>query len=103
VAKSKWKVIPKALKLLVINRNNLTCQNCGKKGIYTNHYGPRVIEKEKRKMWNWDGTEFYEQEIAFEFDHIIPRSRGGKTELKNLQLLCRECNRKKGAAWREGA
>ncbi len=30
-------------------------------------------------------------------DHIVPVSRGGKTELGNLQLLCRFCNISKGA------
>ena len=29
-------------------------------------------------------------------DHIIPRSRGGKTEESNLQVLCSKCNRSKG-------
>jgi hypothetical protein len=28
-------------------------------------------------------------------DHIIPRSRAGKTELANLQALCSKCNRSK--------
>jgi hypothetical protein len=31
-----------------------------------------------------------------EFDHVIPRSRGGATSVTNLQLLCRRCNRQKG-------
>lgn len=30
-----------------------------------------------------------------EADHITPRSEGGKTELHNGQMLCRECNRRK--------
>lgn len=30
-----------------------------------------------------------------EFDHITPWSQGGKTEVDNGQLLCRDCNRRK--------
>ena len=30
-----------------------------------------------------------------EADHITPWSQGGKTELENGQMLCRECNRRK--------
>ncbi|MFA5687953.1 MAG: DUF262 domain-containing protein [Kiritimatiellales bacterium] len=32
-----------------------------------------------------------------EGDHITPWSEGGKTDPANLQMLCKECNRKKGA------
>ena len=30
-------------------------------------------------------------------DHIVPRSRGGSSEDSNLQILCANCNTKKGA------
>ncbi|MBO4856796.1 MAG: HNH endonuclease [Bacilli bacterium] len=31
-----------------------------------------------------------------EIDHIIPIARGGKTTPDNLQVLCHDCNKKKG-------
>ncbi|MCR5822652.1 MAG: DUF262 domain-containing protein [Bacteroidales bacterium] len=37
---------------------------------------------------------FFEDELSV--DHIIPWSKGGRTELSNAQLLCRPCNSKQG-------
>lgn len=34
--------------------------------------------------------------IPFQVDHIIPMNKGGKSMPENLQILCRECNRRKG-------
>lgn len=33
----------------------------------------------------------------FEVDHVFPWSKGGKTNPDNLQVLCKECNRRKGS------
>lgn len=41
------------------------------------------------------GEHFEIQEM--EADHITPWSQGGKTDASNCQMLCRECNRRKGA------
>jgi 5-methylcytosine-specific restriction endonuclease McrA len=42
------------------------------------------------------GQHFAEKEM--EGDHIVPWSEGGKTVKSNCQMLCKACNRKKGAS-----
>jgi 5-methylcytosine-specific restriction endonuclease McrA len=57
-------------------------------------------EKNKKKQWwvarydiccNYCGSEY---DLAL--DHIRPSSRGGTDNPRNLQVLCRPCNSKKG-------
>lgn len=52
----------------VLKRDNFTCQKCGATML--------------------DG-------IKLEVDHIIPVSKGGKTNMSNLQTLCNRCNKGK--------
>jgi diadenosine tetraphosphate (Ap4A) HIT family hydrolase/5-methylcytosine-specific restriction endonuclease McrA len=59
--------IPDSLRFLVLKAAGGRCQLCG-------------ISAKKRPL---------------DVDHIIPRSRSGKTELANLQALCSKCNRSK--------
>ena len=81
------------LKIAVIKKCNSICQRCGERGNPDFRSGC-ALGQEKKPL-NYDCTTYYR--IPMEFDHIIPLSKGGKTELKNLQLLCRKCNRNKGA------
>ncbi|WP_228809843.1 TerD family protein [Nocardia farcinica] len=60
----------------------------------------RSISQEiKAEVWQRDGGRCVECGSGhyLEFDHIIPLSRGGATSAANLQILCRACNRRKGA------
>ncbi|WP_409405287.1 HNH endonuclease [Priestia megaterium] len=34
-------------------------------------------------------------------DHVVPRSKGGKTELENLVCACDNCNKEKGNLYLE--
>ena len=35
--------------------------------------------------------------FELQFDHIIPVSMGGSSTVENIELLCADCNRLKGA------
>lgn len=59
--------IPRDIMLKVVRRDGQVCRACHK----------NVPDNE------------------IEFDHVIPRTRGGPTSPENLRVLCRGCNRKK--------
>ena len=60
------------------------CEYCNKEGKI---HWPKTLRG--KGMWvHFDGLEL---------DHIHPESKGGETIYENIQLLCRKCNRRKGA------
>ena len=59
-------------------RDGPECANCG------------VITVTEFDPWPQIGTPFTR-------DHVIPRAKGGGSELSNLQVLCRPCNQAKGS------
>lgn len=64
----------------------------------TQNSNGRYIPKEvQREVWRRDGGRCVECGIKenIEFDHIIPLSKGGSNTVRNIQLLCQECNNKK--------
>ncbi|MBL1074504.1 TerD family protein [Nocardia sp. 2] len=58
-----------------------------------------IPQEVKAQVWQRDGGKCVEcgDSHYLEFDHVIPISRGGATSAANLQILCRACNRSKGA------
>ncbi|WP_435590935.1 TerD family protein [Nocardia sp. bgisy118] len=58
-----------------------------------------IPQEVKAEVWQRDGGKCVECGSGhyLEFDHVIPLSRGGATSASNLQILCRACNRAKGA------
>jgi len=59
-----------------------------------------IAEHVRMEVWQRDGgccVKCGSQE-NLEFDHVIPLSKGGSNTARNLQLLCEQCNRSKGAS-----
>jgi 5-methylcytosine-specific restriction endonuclease McrA len=54
----------------------------------------------RRAVWQRDGGRCVECGETFEiqYDHVIPVAWGGATSVENLQVLCGDCNRRKGAS-----
>jgi hypothetical protein len=50
-----------------------------------------VFERDGGKCRECDGT------FDLQYDHVIPVALGGASTIANLQLLCADCNREKGA------
>lgn len=47
---------------------------------------PSCTGSNKTKKWDIDDMEA---------DHITPWSKGGRTDARNCQMLCKDCNRRK--------
>ncbi|MEN4012188.1 MAG: HNH endonuclease [Bellilinea sp.] len=62
--------IPRKVFLAVVKRDGYFCRICRKNIV--------------------------EDEVVF--DHIIPFSKGGPTDVNNLRIVCSECNQKRGAS-----
>ena len=60
---------------------------------------PPVSIEIRRAVFERDGGRCVECGGSFDlqYDHVIPFSLGGATTVENLQLLCADCNRSKGA------
>ncbi len=59
---------------------------------------PRYISAAlKREVWRKakGKCESCKSAFALEYDHKLPIAKGGQSELKNLRLLCRNCNQRK--------
>lgn len=63
----------------------------------TRHERPRVPEQVRIQVWRRDDGKCSRcgSRENLEYDHIIPVSEGGSNTVRNIELLCETCNRKK--------
>lgn len=69
----------------------------GQRALMTSALRAYVKNKDGYKCCNCGNGIENEPNLLLEIDHIIPLSKGGLTNLDNLQTLCWRCNRSKGA------
>lgn len=86
------------LRKQIYERDNFTCQYCGKVGTLIRRYGkPCVVENPNNVNMNTDCRSYNGLDvISFEIDHIVPVCYGGTSTLDNLKLACHKCNASKG-------
>jgi len=81
ITKDNKRQFNEAERIKIYRRDDGLCQKCLEEG---------VSEKEAKVSWS-----------DYEADHVLPHSKGGKTEVFNGQVLCKHHNRKKSNNFRE--
>lgn len=74
-----------------LSRDNCPVEDCS--WCYYSFMNTQHMESPHLNLWHQDSDGSYGLMTK---DHIIPKSKGGKDELSNLQTMCRICNNKKG-------
>ncbi len=88
-----FKVYTESLRYATFYQKGCTCAACGKVGTYF-ELDPGDPHNPKRRHFNL----YAEDGTMMTKDHIVPTSRGGKyNSVENLQTMCVDCNRAKGA------
>lgn len=79
-------------RLLNFKEHGTKCVDCGLEGTY---FVKEKAERDPVYHINLYGINGNGKEVLFTKDHIIPKSKGGKDTLKNLQTMCFRCNERK--------
>ena len=81
-----------SVRLRTFKEKGTTCVCCGREGTLM---GLDLPIGQTRPHFNLYCVEDNGR-ILMTKDHIVPKSKGGKDRLKNLQTMCKRCNETKG-------
>jgi 5-methylcytosine-specific restriction endonuclease McrA len=76
--------LPSVVRLLKMVKRNKSPVKFSRQNIYARD----------RYRCQYCGKRYPSEELTY--DHVLPKSRGGRTEWNNIVTCCIECNRKKG-------
>lgn len=83
-----------SIKMELFKSKGTCCASCGLKGEY---FLLEKCEGNNTYHFNLYATLPNGSMMLFTKDHIVPKSKGGKTKINNLQTMCASCNNKKGS------
>ena len=82
-ARATWK-IPAVVRFIVKFKRPRKMVKFSRKNVYA------------RDRWHCQYCRQKFEPVELTYDHVVPKSRGGKTEWNNIVTACTECNLKKG-------
>lgn len=88
----------KSIRLAVFRNKGLQCAHCDRVG---DHFNLEYHTHAKGDNANPHLNLYSADGMLFTKDHILPKSKGGKDTLSNLQTMCFECNTLKGNSYEQ--
>ena len=73
------------------------CSKCELEGLYFALERTPNNKQDNKFHFNLYGKNEKGEEVLLTKDHILPKSKGGKSTQENLQTMCQVCNLDKGA------
>lgn len=84
-----FNVRPVSLRYMLFYQKGTTCVCCGKTGTHFKLCGDPDTNRRHFNLFADDGS-------LLTKDHIIPKSKGGRDHVDNMQTMCAACNHQKG-------
>lgn len=84
-----FNVRPISLRYMTFYQKGVRCVCCGKEGTHFRLCGDDDTNRRHFNLYADDGS-------LLTKDHIVPKSKGGRDNVDNMQTMCEQCNKRKG-------